>query len=94
MPANIPAPIMCFLLRSAGILQSPIETASNEKRTIPKGLPKINPTKIPKLLPEVNSLAQFAGISMPVFAKANKGTTKNETGLCSKCCNLNEGDDS
>ena len=50
MPAKSPTPKIDFQFKSDGSLQSPKVTAKSAKRKIPKGLPIISPSAIPKLL--------------------------------------------
>lgn len=50
IPAKSPTPKIDFQFRSAGSLQTPKVTAKNESKKIPKGLPIINPSAMPKLL--------------------------------------------
>ena len=54
IPAKSPTPKIDFQFKSDGSLQSPKVTAKSAKIKIPKGLPTIRPSAIPKLLFSVN----------------------------------------
>ena len=49
MPPKNPIPIIDFQFKSCGSLQIPHVTAKKLNRTIPRGLPIINPKEMPKL---------------------------------------------
>ena len=88
IPPNRPTPKIDFQFKSVGSLQSPNRTAKNVKRKIPKGLPIISPSAIPKLLFSVNVCAISPLKTMAVLANAKMGNMINATGLCKKCCRM------
>ena len=88
IPAKSPTPKIDFQLRSVGSLQSPKVTAKNVKAKMPKGLPTINPTAMPKLLFSANVWEMSPLKTMAVLANAKMGKMINATGLCKKCCNI------
>lgn len=92
IPAKKPTPKMDFQFKSVGSLQSPNATAKNVNKKIPKGLPIINPSAIPKLLCSVKICAMLPLKTMAVLAKAKIGKMIKATGLCKKCCKMNEVD--
>ena len=49
MPPKNPAPKICFHFKSDGNVQKPMDTAKNENKQIPNGLPITKPINIPML---------------------------------------------
>ena len=88
IPAKSPTPKIDFQFRSVGSLQSPNVTAKNVKIKIPKGLPTISPSAIPKLLFSINVCAMSPLKTIAVLANAKMGNMINATGLCKKCCKI------
>ena len=92
IPAKSPTPKIDFQFKSDGSLQSPKVTAKSAKRKIPKGLPTIRPSAIPKLLFSVNVCEMSPLKTIAVLANANIGKIIKATGLCRKCCKIYEVD--
>ena len=92
IPAKSPTPNIDFHFKSVGSLQNPNVTAKNVKIKMPKGLPTISPSAIPKLLFSIRVCAMSPLKTMAVFANAKIGKMINATGLCKKCCKINEVD--
>ena len=88
IPAKSPTPKIDFQFRSVGSLHSPKVTAKNVKIKIPKGLPIISPSEIPKLLFSVSVCEMSPLKRIAVFANAKIGKMINATGLCKKCCKI------
>ena len=88
IPAKSPTPKIAFQFKSVGSLQIPNVTAKNVNRKIPKGLPTISPSAIPKLLFSVKVCDMFPLKTMAVLANAKMGSMINATGLCKKCCKI------
>ena len=92
IPAKSPTPKIDFQFKSDGSLQSPKVTAKSAKIKIPKGLPTIRPSAIPKLLFSVNVCEMSPLKTIAVLANANIGKIIKATGLCRKCCKIYEVD--
>ena len=92
IPARIPAPAICLKFRSEGKFPSPDFIAMKLKIRIPAGFPKDNPAMIPRLFEENISLYHPEEKIIPVFARANKGSTMNDTGFIKECSSFTDGD--
>lgn len=73
MPPKSPAPKMWSQFESSGSRQMPMATATKLGRTMPKGLPRIKPAMMPKLLAVVRCWVQPVPRKMPVLANAKIG---------------------
>ena len=92
IPANNPTLKIDFQFKSVGSLLKPNRTARNVATKIPTGLPTINPSAMPRLLGLVNVSMMFPLNKIAVLAKANMGRIINATGLCKKCCKMEDVD--
>lgn len=81
MPARKPIPKTCFHFKPEGNAQMPMETATKLNKKTPKGLPIINPAKIPILPGSAKPVSQPFPKTIAVFASAKSGRMIRDTGL-------------
>ena len=81
IPANIPAPVICFIEMPVGKLPRLNLISKKQNKTMPIGLPINRPMIIPRLLFVVKSFTQPSESIKQVLAKAKMGRIIKATGL-------------